>query len=217
MGISCILQPHDIAPQTQKKVAQPAARQRPAAARLQPQKPPVQEPAAPPVVEKNWQPLPVRMWPPHWQAMSQSARKGKVAWTYLKLGYDLSGRTLAGEDGAAKSARSVFLRKILGDLRHAQGTHTFWPVCLPEDEADADTGELFWSGLRFLGCRGAVIMGSATATRVLPKGGLKPLMQLRHRGHIVWILRDIDSLVAAPDNYRRMLAFLRNAIGPFLE
>ena len=162
--------------------------------------------------EAEWRPLAPALWPAPWQERLARTRPGLVAWTYWNLGSDLCD---GGQPG--KAERGLFFRRLLQDLGHPQGTHTFWPVCLPADDrslrADADA---FWSGLQALKARGVIIMGAAAARAAGLPGKLEPLSHRLFRGRRVWILRDVDLILDDARCYDNMLAFLRNALQAFL-
>lgn len=168
--------------------------------------------ASPAREETDWRPLAPALWPAPWQERLARTRPGLVAWTYWNLGSDLCD---GGQPG--KAERGLFFRRLLQDLGHPQGTHTFWPVCLPADDqglrADAD---IFWSGLQALRARGVIIMGSAAARAAALPGKLEPLSHRVFRGRRVWILRDVDLMRDDAARYDQMLAFLQNALQPFL-
>lgn len=197
------------------RVTAPAARPRPPASApaasvpsaSRPEQPP-RAPTAPESSAASWQPLAPALWPAPWQERLARTRPGLVAWTYWHLGSDL-------QDGAqpGKAERGAFFRRIFQDLGHPQGTHTFWPVCLPaeagEPQANAD---IFWSGLQALRSRGVIIMGSVAARAAGLPGKLEPLSHRRFRGRLVWILRDVDNMIGDEARYVQMRAFLRNAL-----
>lgn len=82
-----------------------------------------------------------------------------------------------------------------------------------EDEALlAGNPDVFWSGVSRLGARGVVVMGSAAVKALALPGNLRPLQQTRHRGHLVWVLWDVDYLLHEDQRYAAMLAFLRRAL-----
>lgn len=87
-----------------------------------------QQSAAPPAGQSqaSWRPLPPHVWPAPWQERLAATRPGLVLWTYWKLGQDLGGLQDEGH-----AARRAFFRRLLADLGHPGGTHTFWPACLP--------------------------------------------------------------------------------------
>ena len=167
-----------------------------------------------------WLPLPPHVWPAPWQTRLAQARPGPVLWTYWNLGPDLCDPQTPG-----RLERRQFLQRLLQDLGHPSGTHTFWPSCLPPDPealpmpnntqgqntyvANAD---VFWSGAMQLKARGVVVMGSAAAHAVGLPGGLRPPQQLRHRGKLVWVLWDVDNLLQIDQRYASMLALLREAL-----
>ncbi|MDR2821146.1 MAG: hypothetical protein LBB60_11530 [Desulfovibrio sp.] len=156
-----------------------------------------------------WRPLPPEAWPLPWRERFAATRPGLVVWTYWNLGRDLY--------VAPDAARRDFFRKLLADLRHPSGTHTFWPPCLPAGEADSETkfapnAEVFWSGARRLGARGVVVMGSAAAAALALPGNPRPLSQMRYREQSVCVLNDVDNLLHEEKRYAGMLAFLRSAL-----
>lgn len=164
--------------------------------------------------------LPTEAWPEVWRTMLSATKKGLFAWTYLGLGQDLHDAKKPGGDAAREKqrlARGNFLRRLLADLGHPAGTHTFWPLDMPVDKGNMPRGDIFWSALQLLGCRGVVVMGSAAAKIIVPDEKLKPLMQLRKHGMFIWILRDIDDLTNAPEKYAPVPAFLRKAFTPFVH
>lgn len=162
--------------------------------------------------EAEWRPLAPALWPAPWQERLARTRPGLVAWTYWTLGSDLCD---GGQPG--KAERGLFFRRLLQDLGHPQGTHTFWPVCLPDagGELRADAG-IFWSGLQALKARGVILMGSAAARAAALPGKLEPLSHRVFRGRRVWVLRDVDLMRDDAARYDQMLAFLQNALQSFL-
>lgn len=106
-------------------------------------------------------PIPVNEWPEAWRDLFAKTKKGKIAWTYRRLGADLIAANRRDDaDFGPRSKRGQFLRRVLGALRHPGGTHTFWPAQLDAEEPDP---EIYWSGLKALGCRGAIVMGESYA------------------------------------------------------
>lgn len=192
--------------------------------------------AAPRQVEAKWQPsvtttpetaktarqpgftpIPVESWPQLWQEQFKLARKGKIAWTYWNLGADLLAArdVIPAREGKAK--RSRIMQRLLRELGSPAGTHTFWPAHLDPDVEPTAQPELFWSGVKFLGCRVVIMMGSKAAGKLLNQKGLRPLTQLRMHGHIVWILNDLDLLEENSANFSHVLAFLRQAMSAFIR
>lgn len=203
-----------------RKAFQPQAWK--ADAQKRPQKKTPSVPGGP--VRGSWQSVPPETLPSIWQERMQKSRPGLVAWTYWKLGADLC--TPQQVEDSQRQARRAYLQRILKDLRHPGGTHTFWPCCLPEasdDEApDAPpiyrpNAAAFWSGLTCLDTRGVVVMGSAAVQALELPAGLRPLQQTRYRGHLVWILQDVEYLLEQPHGYAPMLAFLQQALRPLIR
>ena len=205
-------------PRPERNAAQPTAATRAATAAATGASPAEDAgPAAP------WLPLPPHVWPTPWQARLQQTRPGPVLWTYWNLGADLCDPQAPG-----RQERRQFLQRLLHDLGHPAGTHTFWPSCLPPDadalpSMQAQTGgyvpnaDVFWSGARQLQARGVVVMGSAAASAVGLPGGLRPPQQIRHRSKLVWVLWDVDNLLDSDQRYASMLALLRDALRRFLR
>ncbi|MBD5558275.1 MAG: hypothetical protein HDQ92_06990 [Desulfovibrio sp.] len=151
-----------------------------------------------------------------------------MAWTYWNLAQDLSaaGTSAAGEDaaGEARALRRSFLGRLLRELAHPAGTHTFWPACMPgaaqgapEPVAGPDLAahpEAFWSGAAHLGCRAVIVMGSAAVRALGLPANARPLSQLRWRGQHVLVLWEVDTLAQDAARFGPTLAFLRQALGP---
>ena len=171
-----------------------------------------------------WLPLPPHVWPSPWQTRLEQTRPGPVLWTYWNLGPDMCDPQTPG-----RLERRQFLQRLLQDLGHPAGTHTFWPSCLPPDPAALPAAatqqesayvanpDVFWSGAMQLKARGVVVMGSAAARAVALPGGLRPPQQIRHRGKLVWVLWDVDNLLQFDQRYASMLALLRDALRHFLR
>ncbi|MDD4702118.1 MAG: hypothetical protein PHI96_07845, partial [Desulfovibrio sp.] len=169
-----------------------------------------------PLVTPPWRPLPPHVWPLPWRQQLEKTRPGLVLWTYWNLGLDLSDPQAEG-----RQERRGFLQKLLQDLAHPAGTHTFWPAGLPaapedrppgQDDALMPHADAFWSGASRLGARGVVVMGSAAVKALGLPPGLRPMQQTRYKGHMVWVLWDVDYLQREDQRYASMLAFLRQAL-----
>lgn len=169
-----------------------------------------------PLASPPWRPLPAHVWPLPWRQQLEKTRPGVVLWTYWNLGLDLSDPQAEG-----RLERRGFLQKLLQDLAHPAGTHTFWPAGLPAASEDRTPGQdeglmphadAFWSGASRLGARGVVVMGSAAVKALGLPPGLRPLQQTRYKGHMVWVLWDVDYMPREDQRYASMLAFLRQAL-----
>ncbi|MDR2055004.1 MAG: hypothetical protein LBQ10_03930 [Desulfovibrio sp.] len=193
----------------------PARRQRPASSLTG------QKPAGNPAQRKKdrprniagpaaWQPVPRNLWPDPWQERLAATRRGRVVWTYWELGQDICRQPNA--------LRRNFFQRLIADLAHPAGTHTFFPVCLPQARAqDApsavmhDAG-IFWSALRLLGARGLLVMG-AEAVKILGLEKDMPLWSMaRQHGFFVWRLPEADVVVNEEKLYPALLEFLRAAL-----
>lgn len=174
-------------------------------------------PAQAPEKPRKWQPLPVDQWPSQWRDFLARQRKGKFTWTYWNLGADLLKINPINNDDEQRAARGNLLRKIFADLALPPGSHTFWPVGLPDSESGGISAnrEVFWSALPILESRGVIIMGSLAARALLDNGNLRPLANLRNKGQLVWILWEIDSIVQTPEFYNKAITFLRQSLAPF--
>lgn len=164
----------------------------------------------------GWKPIPIDAWPQIWRQQLARVKKGRFAWTYMRLGADMTaGLTNSGSSGRAgeTSARRECLRRLLRDLNHPAGTHTFWPIALPEAEKElvANTG-CFWSGLHELGCRGVIIMGSGAAWAAMGTKDVRPLDRLFKYGKLIWIIHDPLLINSDPVKYDKALAFLRRSL-----
>lgn len=210
---------------TSGRAPRPAGRD--AAEERRPQRPqrrPREQAPPSPGTGARWRPLPQTELPEPWRRRLAATRPGLVAWTYWNLGPDLAAASDTGQEegGAeARAARRAFLGRLLRDLAHPAGTHTFWPACLPEGAAPdaaepsfAPHADAFWSGAVHLGCRAVIVMGSAAVRALGLPATVRPLGQLRWRGQLVLVLRDVDALAQDMTRYGPTLAFLRQGLGP---
>ncbi len=153
--------------------------------------------------------LEAKHWPTSWQEQLQKTPPASVVWTYFSLGDDLSGRP--------NDERRNFMRKLLTDLGHPRGTHSFWPVALPEHNTEQciANAQVFWSGVELLKARAVVAMGQAATKAIGLAPNLRPFMQTRHNGCFVVVLRDVDFLITEPHLYANVREFLRRSLTPF--
>ncbi len=148
-------------------------------------------------------------WPPHWAERLQLTKPGQVVWTYWELGNDLCGE--------ASDARRGLLRKILTDLKHPPGTHTFWPVALPEQGSLAAHVPAFWTGADQLGARIIIILGDqATHTLGFETQNI-PFSHMRRHGKLIILAKDMDTLIQNPSAYTNMMTYLRPFLTQFLH
>jgi len=169
-----------------------------------------------------FRPLPFEKWPAIWQEQFHKMKKGFFGWTYWNLGADLlaarNGCTSAdNEQARARKARGQVMARLLRELGHPAGTHTFWPPYLEMSDDATPQPELFWSGLKLLGCRGVIIFGSRAARALIPRPGLHPLQQLREKSFQVWIMKDLSSIEHDQAHYARMLILLKETLKKFIR
>ncbi len=130
-------------------------------------------------------------WPAPWQELFQRTPKGRVAWTYYGLGFDLC--------GYPSRERSLRLRELIRYLSLPQGTHTFWPMGLPVRDPEGSVilepnREIFWQGVHLLGARVLIVMGSPAARGIGVTGPIRPLLPQAFNGVRMLITWDIDLL-----------------------
>lgn len=172
---------------------------------------------------QSFKAIPVEAWPAIWQQQFSNTRKAQIAWTWWELGLDLLAAKNAGYaafgNAAERKQRSTLLKKLLSDLGHPGGTHTFWPACMP----DGDKGQVkpnfdcFWSGVEFLKCRGIIILGSPAANAVMLDPVTKPLQQMRQFGKFIWILWDPNIIASRHGVYERVLDWIRFSLKSFIR
>lgn len=160
-------------------------------------------------------PLPPEHWPRPWRERIKLTRPAPVLWTYWALGEDLC--------GTPNTQRRELLRRLLGDLGHPPGTHTFWPAGMPPASAASPVQtatleaqpQVFWAGVDMLKARALVVMGSPAVKALDLPVRLRPFQQTRHNGRLVVVLRDVDFLVEESHHYDAVREFLRQALAPF--
>lgn len=173
----------------------------------------------------GWQASSPESWPGLWQEQFQRTHKGLFAWTYMDLGMDLLSAAKGGKedtvasDMSLRKLRSQCLRKLFADLSHPVGTHTFWPVALPDEDRETCLPNLdcFWSGLDHLNCRGVIFMGKKAASAAMGTDDLKPLTQQFKFGKLVWILWEPQEIARNLKVYNTVLPFLKRSLGQFIR
>ena len=159
--------------------------------------------------------------PPIWAERLAATRRGLIVWTYAELGQDLLG---VQSEGLA--ARRAFLGQLLKDMNNPAGTHTFWPVTLPQDPGQSgaqpsgapfvSNADAFWTGVGKLGARAVVALGEP-AVQALDLPAPLPLMQqTRYNGALVLPVRDVAELLANTVLYRTTLTYVRTFLGPLI-
>lgn len=160
-------------------------------------------------------PLPPEHWPRPWRERLKATRPAPVVWTYWGLAEDLC--------GTPHAERRDLLKRLLVDLGHPAGTHTFWPAAMPPASAVGPVelsaleaqAQVFWSGVDMLKARAVVVMGSPAVRALELPPRLRPFQQTRHNGRLVVVLRDVDFLVEESQHYDAVREFLRQALAPF--
>ena len=182
----------------------------PEVSRRRPPAPPIPAAESAPPAAPAAAPMPVLPpdhWPAVWRERLAATRPAVVLWTYWTLGEDLCLRP--------DSARRELFRRLLGDLGHPAGTHSFWPAALPGGHGLEANGPVFWSGVDILKARALVVMGSPAVKALELPPRLRPFQQTRHNGRMVVVLRDVDFLVEETHRYDAVREFLRQALAPF--
>lgn len=154
------------------------------------------------------------LWPGPWQERLKKTAPAAVLWTYWTLGEDLCVRP--------NPARRALLQRLLADLAHPAGTHSFWPPALPFADSDSAVDcelqanpEVFWSGVQALKARALVVMGSPAIKALELPPRLRPFQQTRHNGRLIVVLRDVDFLAQETHRYDAVREFLKQALAPF--
>ena len=156
------------------------------------------------------------LWPPAWQERLKKSRIAPVIWTYWELGNDLC--------GTPDPKRRELLWGLLNDLAHPSGTHSFWPLALPDQDGGVEqelqaNAPVFWEGVGLLHGRAVVIMGSqALRSLALPDRllALRPFRQVRHQGRLLIVLPSPDMLIRESRRIQALREFLRQALAPFV-
>ena len=226
-GLNWLLLPHERAQAIQQ--AAPAQRpqfqsrpQAPNAPNTSARLEPAPQSPDPPRETSPQRPVPVRnlptQLPPAWAQRLQATRRGLIVWTYAALGQDLLGVQSEGLD-----KRRAFLSQLLRDLNHPGGTHTFWPVILPESAEpnapftpDADS---FWAGMARLKARAVVALGDDAVQALGLPQPLGFMQQTIYRGALVLSVWDVADLLlgeASRSKYRSMLDYVRRFLSPII-
>ena len=195
------------APGQTKAPRELSPRQAPSPGRHEQPQPP---PTAPAPKSKNGQGLSLQDWPAPWRELLHRTHPGKVLWTYTHLGEDLLVAETEGRD-----RRRAFLARLLRDLAHPTGTHTFWPISLPQDAAGnggPPAPGIFWEAVAHLGARGVMIMGAPAIEALALPVPLVPLQQIRYKKYLLWGLEDMEDILSSEQKYASMLAFIRTAL-----
>ncbi len=155
--------------------------------------------------------LPREQWPQDWQARFHATKPARVIWTYWNLGHDLCGE--------ASDARRHLLRKILAELKHPAGTHSFWPMALPQENSAELVPNIpvFWSGVRLLDARVLIILGDAAAKALGYNVYDMPFKEFRKQDKLVILAKDMEVLMEKPHMYSMLMDYLRPHLTQYLQ
>lgn len=147
-----------------------------------------------------------------WQQRLAATRPGAVLWTYRGLGTDLC--------VTPNVQRRMLFQRLLMELGHKAGTHSFWPTALPDPNSTEDDGlsthtEAFWHGVEALGSRALVVLGSRALQALCLPRRLRPFQQARIDGRMIIVLPDPDILIQEPHRYTAVREYLRQALLPY--
>lgn len=208
-GLTWLLVPEELRVKPRARPAQARGTREPA----RPAAPPKHQQSGPASPPRDQQPGPAAPpkylqveWPDAWSEQLEAARKGRIAWTYPDLGPDLLAARAGAPADAARTRRGALLRRIVKDLGHPPGTHTFWPMRL-ESELRPD---LFLAGCLKLNVRGIFIFGPESASQITGQASLSNYSLRRLGRWSVWCLPEIDSIDGGI--YAKMLAYIRNSL-----
>ncbi len=144
-----------------------------------------------------------------WQDRLHRTKAARVLWTYWNLGNDLCGQ--------ASPERRALLQQILRDLKHPVGTHSFWPIALPEQGVLTPNIPAFWEGAEHLGARVLIVLGDDAAEALgFPLTSI-PIKQLKHRGMAIILAKDMDVLIQNPQMYTRTMTYLHPFLTQYLR
>ena len=165
----------------------------------------------------KFRPTPPEQWPSIWREQLRQTRPGVIAWTYWHLGADLLGDKHPQFNQEEQARRRGIMGRLLGALGHPAGTHTFWPTQLDMTENPQAQPDIFWSGLKALGCRGLLIFGSQAAWPLLNTRSARPFQSERCNGIFIYVLNDMDKLADDQEQFRQTVAYLRSSLGIFVR
>lgn len=165
----------------------------------------------------KFRPIPPEQWPPIWREQLGQTKPGVIAWTYWHLGADLLGDKHPQFNQEEQARRRRIMGRLLGALGHPAGTHTFWPTQLDLAENPQAQPDIFWSGLRELGCRGLLIFGSQAAWPLLNTRSVHPFQSERRNGIFIYVLNDMGKLADDQEQFGQTVAYLRSSLGIFVR
>ena len=147
--------------------------------------------------------------PPIWQERLNHTKKARVIWTYWNLGEDLCGN--------ASPLRRELVQKIIQDLKHPVGTHSFWPIALPENGELKANHIAFWTGVEQLKSRIIIVLGNQ-ASRALGFNINDTLFHFtKHQEYSIIFSKDVDILSQNQAVYSRMINQLRSFLTQYLQ
>ena len=116
--------------------------------------------------------------------------------------------------GHASPERRDCLNQLLHSLHRRAGTHTFWPYALPGEPESGLTPrpDIFWSGLRELGVKMLIIMGS-TASNAIGLSGpdVRPLNTIRANGCVICFTWDFAHIQEETNRLNQISRYIDEA------
>ncbi len=156
--------------------------------------------------------VPMEQWPHTWQERFRQTKPARVVWTYDTLGHDLCGQ--------ASNTRRELLRDILKDLGHPSGTHSFWPISLPDGNEPQNlitNVPVFWAGVRQLEARVLIVLGQSAATTLGYQAYDAPFKEFKSQDKLVFLTRDIETLIKKDHSYTLIIQYLRSHLRQYLQ
>lgn len=149
--------------------------------------------------------IPLSQWPRNWSALYNKTKPATIVWSYPELGTDLTGNS--------DKARGAYLRSLIGALNLPKGSSTFWPLSLPDDTTDVQSGHFFQLGLQLLQPRAVLLFGKES----IRQSGLSipltnPYTQTIIQGILYILLPDFPTLIPKKESVFITCTFLREIL-----
>ena len=130
----------------------------------------------------------------------------RVAWTYAGLEQDVLAPT--------NPQRQAIIKKLVAELNHKQGTHSFIPYSLLHEDnssslATYQDATFFWSAMRLVRPRVLLIFGSVARDALNMPKILVPLQKINMGALQILQMHKPETLADDANNYATTLAFLQ--------